>query len=109
MKVIDNKILTIGCVFSHIKFQHFCYRLIFIQNYRIKAYIFADKIFKFIWRNLAQSLKTGNLRICPDRLYRLFALRLRITIKSLLLIANPEKRCLQNVQMTLLNQFGEEL
>ena len=62
-KVVDNKLLALHRIFTHIIFEQSAYLVAFVQRHLLQTDLGADKMLKLIGRNLTQTFETSNLRI----------------------------------------------
>ncbi|OPZ52179.1 MAG: hypothetical protein BWY89_01968 [Bacteroidetes bacterium ADurb.BinA012] len=64
---------------------------------------------KLIRRYLTQPLEAGDLGVRTELLYCFLPLRIGVAVTCLFLVAHPEKRSLQYVNMALADEIREEL
>ena len=109
MQVLNDKILSVRSILTHIELQHLDDRFIFVQNDRIETDLLSDKILELIGGYLSQTFEPGNLHACYEHLDRRIPFLFGITVFGPFFIPYPEERGLQDVQMASADQFGEKL
>ncbi len=75
----------------------------------IKTNILPDEMLELVGRNLSEPLESGNFRVSPQSFDGGITLRFIVAVEGALLVADPKKRGLEHEQMSLPDQFGEEL
>jgi hypothetical protein len=59
-KVVDDEVLTLHRVLAHIIFQQLLYLVILVEGYLLQADIRTYEAGKLLWRNLTQTLESGD-------------------------------------------------
>src|SRR5690554_2153981 len=108
-KVVYYKILPLRGIFAHIKLQQLFKQVFFFHCNLIEPDILTNEVAKFIGRYLTQPFKTSYFGIRAKLCNRIDTFFFCVTIDSFLLVSNTEERGLKNIDMSLLNQIGEEL
>ena len=75
----------------------------------LQTHVFADEMAELVGRDFSQSFKTGDFRVRTQFFNGFQAFILCITIVGLLLVAYTEKRCLQDINVSFLDEIREEL
>ena len=75
----------------------------------VEADILSDESLEFIGRDFTQTFESGNLSIFAEVLDGFDAFLVGIAITGLFLVAYAEQWCLQNVDVSFLDEVGKEL
>ena len=108
-KVIDDKVLTLEGIGTHIELQQIADRIILGKSNFIQTDILANKFLELVGIDLTQTLKAGNLGSSTALLDSALTLLLRITIEILFLVLHAEQWRLQNVKVAAADKLGIEL
>jgi hypothetical protein len=68
-----------------------------------------DEVLELVGADLAQALEAGDLRALAQLGDGALALLVAVAVEGLLLVAHAEQRRLQDVEVVVLHQVGEEL
>ena len=82
---------------------------LFGQEHRIKPDVFANECAKFVGTYFAQTFEPGYLRLAAQFFDGLFFFRFGITVKCLLLVAHPEKRRIEDIEVAIADHIREKL
>ena len=67
-QVVDDKVLSLEGIFTHIERQQVVNRVILCESHLIQTHILADKLLELISRNLTQTFESRNLGTCTASL-----------------------------------------
>ena len=107
-EVVDNELLTLGGVLTHVVGEQFLDGIFLAQTYLVETDTGTDKTLEFIGRNLSKTFESCDLGILAlgDGFEAFF---LRIAIDRLVLVLDAEERCLEDIDVAFLDEVGEEL
>ena len=125
-EVVDDEVLTFHRVLAHIVFQKLLHLVVLMQGDLFQSHVRTYEARKLLRRDFTKTFESGNLWIGTQLLNSLQALFITITVTgdevALLailthllvldlrtLITDTEQRSLEYIDVTLLDEFGEEL
>ena len=79
-QVIDDEVLTFHRILTHIILQELLHLVGLVQRYLLQSHIRTDEMGKLFWRNLSQSLESGDFRVRTQRLDGLLALLIAVAV-----------------------------
>ena len=62
-QIIDNKVLALHSVLTHVVLQQLSYLVGFVQRYLLQTHVGTDKTCEFIGRNLTKTFESGDFWI----------------------------------------------
>ena len=86
---------------AHVEIQQLAYLMDVFDTHRNGPHLFADELPEFFRGNFAESLETGDFEVFPffQLLEGGFLLRVTVAVKGFFLVADPEKRSFQDIEM----------
>ena len=124
-QIVDDKVLALHGVLAHVERQHLLHGVLLAQGHAVESHIRTDEVLELLRVDFAKTLESGDFGIgtklvdCANTLlvgvavvglslFDTFLAGTRLTA-GFLLVSHAEKWCLQNIHVTCLYQFGEEL
>ena len=107
-QVIDDEVLAFGGVLAHVVSKKFVDRIFLAEGDLVETDLLADEAFELFGTDFSETFESGYFGIL-DFVQGLQTLFLGIAIADLLFVLDAEKRRLQDIDMTFLYEFGEEL
>ena len=99
-QIVDDEVLALHGILSHIVFQKLLHLVVLMQRNLLQTHIRTYEMSKLLWRNLAETLESGDFRVWSEFTDSLLALFVTITIVGNE-IAQPKPfstwQCLQQV------------
>ena len=108
-QIVDDKLLTLVGVLSHVVFQKLRNGHIMAQDDRLQAHILTDEIAELVGRDLSETFESCDLRMGTERFDGIDTFLVGIAVSRLFLVSHAEQRGLKDVKMSDANHVGVEL
>ena len=106
-QVFQEKVPAFGRVVAHIEFQSFGNALVLAHQDRVEPHLRADEDLELVRRDFPKPFEAGDFRLAAQLLDGIEAFFLSIAVKGFLLVADPEKRGLEDIEMAALDDVRE--
>ena len=129
-EVVDDEVLPFHGVFAHIEIEQSHYGIVLLEIYTFEPYVLVDEVAELIGRDFAKTFETGylhgwSLKTFNRRLPLFVAVAIEgdevglgvgvgivlglVALDGFFAVSHTEERGLENIDMPLLDEVGEEL
>ena len=108
-QIVDDELLTLVGVLSHVVFQKLRNRHVVAQDDRLQAHVRTDEIAELVGRDLTETFESGDFGMSAERLDGVDTFLVGVAISRLFLVSHAEQRGLQDVKMSAAHHVGIEL
>ena len=89
-QIVDNELLTLHGVFTHIVFKHLMYGILLAEHHGIQPHVGTNEVFELFGRYLAETFESGNLSRAATLLDSCQSLLFGIAVTSNFLVTYAE-------------------
>ena len=109
VEVFDDEFLALGGVFAHVVFQEVADGAVFADDDGFQAHVFADEAFEFFGADFAQAFEAGDLGVFAQFGDGGLLFGFVVAVEGLFFVADAEEGGLEDVDVALPDEIGEEL
>ena len=109
LQVFNDEALSLGGVLAHVEGQEILGSHALWNDDGVEADVLADEVTEFVGRDFTESFEAGNFGLGAAFLDRGQAFCFAVAIAGDFLVANAEEGGLENMEVSLSNELGEEL
>ena len=79
-EVVDDEVLTLGGVFTHIELQQLRHSILLPEGHAVKAHIWPDEVSELVGRDFAQTFESGDFGVVAKAGNRVDALLVGVAV-----------------------------